>query len=148
MTLSYLHTGITLLVVVISSLNTTFCIAAEDTLLVASHPDLAPLRNVREFYVVSEKSPVTGEAVGSERRFGSRLEAMEYRESLRAGAWVVWRYAGIQEPLRSARFGSRSDAEQFVRTGGPARRLLGLVLLTNETRILPAKVTLAVEHVR
>lgn len=104
---------------------------------------------IQQFYVVTERNPVTGDTVGAPRRFSSRLEATEYRESLRTAAWVVWRYVGIGEPLRSMRFSNRMDAEEFVRAGGPARQgLLGSLLLTKETRILPARVSLEVENVR
>jgi hypothetical protein len=107
-----------------------------------------PLR-MQQLFVVTERNPATGEIVSSPRRFSSRLEATQYRESLRSAAWVVWRYVGIGEPLRSLRFPNRIDAEQFVRTGGPARRgVLGALLLTHETRILPTRVSLETEHVR
>jgi hypothetical protein len=104
---------------------------------------------MQQLFVVIERNPLTGELVSSPRRFNSRLEATLYRESLRSAAWVVWRYVGIGEPMRSVRFANRFDAEQFVRTGGPTRRgLLGALLLTQETRILPTRVSLDVEHVR
>jgi hypothetical protein len=107
-----------------------------------------PLR-IQQIFVVSERNPLTGELVSAPRRFSSRLEATLYRESLRSAAWVVWRYVGIGEPLRSVRFTNRFDAEQFVRTGGPARRgFLGSLLLTQETRILPSKVSLDIDYVR
>jgi hypothetical protein len=104
---------------------------------------------MQQVFVVTERNPLTGELVGTPRRFTSRLAATEYRESLRAGAWIVWRYVGVNEPLRSVRFLNRFEAEQFIRTGGPSRRgLLGKLLLTNETRILPARVSLETEIVR
>lgn len=107
-----------------------------------------PLR-MQQIFVVSERNPLTGELVGSPQRFRSRLQATQHRESLRSAAWVVWRYVGIGEPLRSVRFTNRFDAEQFVRTGGPARRgFLGSLLLTRETRILPSRVSLDIEYMR
>lgn len=104
---------------------------------------------MQQVFVVTERNPLTGELVGTPQRFTSRLAATEYRETLRAGVWVVWRYVGVNEPLRSVRFANRFEAEQFIRTAGPSRRgLLGNLLLTNETRILSARVSLEPEIVR
>ena len=104
---------------------------------------------MNQLFVVIERNPLTSKIVGTPRRFSSRLEATRYRESLRTGAWVVWRYVGLNETMRSIRFSNRVDAEHFVRTGGPARRgLLGMVLLTHETRILSTRVSLETKNVR
>ena len=104
---------------------------------------------VREIFVVSERDPFTGELVGTPRQFFSRLEAHEYRDVLRAAAWVVWRSGGAKEAARWTRFPTRAAAEKFVASAGPALRgLLGGVPRVDQCRITPARVQLEVIYAR
>lgn len=96
----------------------------------------------RSEYVVTENHPVTNGTV-STRRFTDRNAANQHYAAVSKAHWVKWRFVGINEPLRFRRFDSSFAAQRFIDNDGPSKSgALGIAILTNETRNVPAKVKL------
>ena len=96
----------------------------------------------RTEYVVTETHPVT-KGVISTKRFANRAEAVRQLDSAKLVHWVQWRFLGVNEPMRYQRFKSAGEAQNFINTDGPSKSgRLGVAVLTNETKLLRAQVSL------
>lgn len=97
----------------------------------------------RAEYVVTETHPAT-KGVISKKRYANRAQALQQHDALQSAHWVQWRFMGINEPMRYQRFKTAGEAQRFINSDGPSKSgRLGVALLTNETKMLRAKVTLA-----
>lgn len=98
-------------------------------------------------YVVKEFNPITG-GLYSTKVFAKESDANSYRDSVARVHWVKWRFAGINEPLRSRRFANSRTAQNFVDTDGPSKTgKAGFAILTDETRVVPARTGLSTRRV-
>jgi hypothetical protein len=106
-----------------------------------------PRNRTRVEYIVTEYNPMTGGKV-STNRYYDRTSADRQYDSLSKAHWVKWRFVGINEPLRFRRFRSSYEAQNFINNDGPSKSgKLGFAILTNQTRIVPTKVTLTTVNV-
>ena len=95
-------------------------------------------------YVVKEFNPITG-GLYSTKVFAKQSDANAYRDSVARVHWVKWRFAGINEPLRSRRFANSRTAQNFVDSDGPSKTgKAGFAILTDETRVIPARTGLSI----
>jgi hypothetical protein len=110
-------------------------------------PEPRPVRP-ETVYVVTEYNPITG-GVYSTRRFTKQSDAYNQRDAIARVHWVKWRFAGINEPLRSRRFANGAAAQNFINTDGPSKTgAAGFAILTNETRAVPTRVTITTREVQ
>jgi hypothetical protein len=111
------------------------------------HPAPKPQVPYKTEYVVTEYNPITG-GVFNTYRYPDANAANRRADLLRRVHWVKWRFVGINEPLRSRRFDNSTAAQQFIDSNGPSRSgALGIGILTNETRAVPATVVVRQERV-
>jgi hypothetical protein len=94
-------------------------------------------------YLVTEYNPFS-KGVENQKVF-SPQESAKYTQTCNAYKkihWVKWRYAGINEPLRTLRFSSYRAAQGFIDNNGPAKKGLipGIAFLSEPAKIVPAKV--------
>ena len=101
-----------------------------------------PRPKTRTEYVVTEYNPLTRGKV-STNRFSDKSQANRQYDMSSKVHWVKWRFVGINEPLRSRRFKSSFEAQDFINDGGPAKSgKFGIAILTDETRIVASRVTM------
>ncbi|MGH7390224.1 MAG: hypothetical protein ACREM3_12320 [Candidatus Rokuibacteriota bacterium] len=106
-------------------------------------PPPPPPPKVAVKHVVTERNPFSG-GVESTREFAEADRAVFTRECAerRKVHWVSWRYAGINEPLRSRRFATRAAAQRFVDDRGPQKMgtVPALTVLGEAAAVVAARV--------
>jgi hypothetical protein len=109
-------------------------------------PEPRPRPNVE--YVVKEFNPITG-GLYNTKTFAKQSDANAYRDTVARVHWVKWRFAGINEPLRSRRFANSRAAQQFIDSDGPSKTgKAGFAILTNETGAVPARTGMSIRQVQ